>query len=149
MSKFSDLVREMWAGDADATAKAIAKHLKLTPHAQDVLLGVISDRARAEFRGRMRAVEHAAFDGPTRPQMRADFLQATFPLPDGSTVTWGEATEADHAARIEMLLKLRAGLDATISRHRTVMALLLEHGAKRLLDLPVEKIDEVKQAVAA
>lgn len=50
-------------------------------------------------------------------------------LGDGTTTTWGSASLAQHEQRLDMLLKLRAGLDKTIERHEEAIRILRASGA--------------------
>lgn len=62
----------------------------------------------------------------------ADLLASTFALGDGRTVTWGEATIADHATRIDLLTKMAAGTLETAALHQKAIDELTATGLPSL-----------------
>lgn len=65
----------------------------------------------------------------------AALLTTTIAMPDGTRVTWGQATRAQHAARLEMLKKHAATEIETATRHAAAIAALEAAGVDRLDDL--------------
>lgn len=58
-----------------------------------------------------------------------------FALGDNTETLWATATIQQHVQRIEMLKKMRNGLDATIARHQTAIALIEKHGVTCLAEI--------------
>jgi len=65
-----------------------------------------------------------------------DLLASTFALPDGSRVSWGDATAADHRVRVDMLVKQASGTVETAALHQKALQELGAAGVQRLSDLP-------------
>lgn len=65
-------------------------------------------------------------------ELKRELLQARFALPDGRSVTWGEATAADHQSRIAYLLTQAGGTVATANRHKAAIEILRQHHAHTL-----------------
>jgi len=133
-------------GDPRALATTLLARLKRAD-----LIGLLADEIAHAQRSIIRNVErdafHEAFTQAARsksatPDATDDAFQAlfdcTFKIGDGSEATWAEATEEQHLARIAMLEKLRAGLDATIDRHREAVRLIRAHGVACLAQIPAE-----------
>lgn len=59
----------------------------------------------------------------------------TFRIGDGTEVMWGQATIAEHRARLNMLRNQQTGLTQTITQHETAVALLRKHKALCLDDI--------------
>ena len=142
MSLFTELIERVGTvGEPDTTASAITADLMLNARQREALWPLILAECELVERGRVRRVEQAARVGrksdPTGE--RAALMAESFALGDGRRVLWGEATIADHEARIAMLTKLRGGIDATIERHRQTIELLRTAGVSCLNDCqPVE-----------
>jgi hypothetical protein len=144
MSKFSDLHQDMYVEDDPAqTAERIVNALRLSSLQADILGTLIGDYCQQYERGRVRNVEAQA----TRSGKRVDptgerrqLLDESFAVGDGRRVKWGEATVADHRARIEMLTKLRDGIDATLVRHMDAISQLEQAHARCLNDIYKSKV---------
>lgn len=115
------------------------------------LIGLLAEEIAHAQRSLVRSVERdtfrQAFTATTRAQKQSPattdeafraLFDCTFKIGDGSQATWAEATEEQHLARIAMLEKLRAGLDATIDRHREAVRLIRSHGVACLAQIPAE-----------
>jgi hypothetical protein len=160
----NDRARRLWDGDAHSTAQALLKELMDDPSPQEailVLLPWITDRVRAAIRTDVRAAEESAFTNPSgRPDRVAqhirsqsgalpalDNLEMLLSLPvlvpvAGSvtqSVLWKDMTIADHQARIGMISKPLAAINAAISRHRWSIAEIKKHKVECLgqIDLAV------------
>jgi len=132
---FYELCAELWDGDDDTTAAAIAARLHVSNRAAEVLNPALARIVAEWARCNVRRVERRAFGrnpGADSVAARAELMLEVFPLGDGRLVSWGSATVDDHRQRIELLDKLRSGLSATIGRHETAIALLAETGAINL-----------------
>jgi hypothetical protein len=68
-------------------------------------------------------------------QWTKDLLDSSFFLPDGTEVTWGDATKAQHNLYIGMLKSQRAGLDKNIDLHELAVADIDEGGTSSLREL--------------
>lgn len=131
--------------DAEAIAAAALRRLKVGSHVTRILLPVVTDGARQLLRNDVRVIERAAFPRSARRELgeivqsgleRKRLLDATFIVNDGrAPVRWGEATIEDHQARIDMLAKMRNGIDDTISRHQEAIALIQANGVRCLNDV--------------
>mgnify|MGYP003584583271 FL=1 len=58
----------------------------------------------------------------------ADLLAAEFAVGDGTNVTWGRATTAQHLARISLLTKNARGNLSAIRRHEAALHAVTERG---------------------
>lgn len=141
MDKFAKLAHLHLTGDDFiAAAKKLLRALHVPGPAITILLPVIANAVRLVVRDGTREAERAVFSpeansAEATSATRTGFLANTFALPDGRWVTWGEATIADHAARIEYLEKLRGGIELTIGRHRDTIERLTGAGASCLNEL--------------
>lgn len=70
-----------------------------------------------------------AFADAVRLEVTVELLASRFALGDGTSVTWGEATAAQHEERIALLERQVLGNVETIALHRQAIALLTEQGA--------------------
>lgn len=77
----------------------------------------------------------ADYKSAVRLEITVELLRSTFALADGRTVTWGNATLADHRARTEMIGKQVAGSLETIARHNEAIRMIKKAKASRLADL--------------
>jgi hypothetical protein len=59
-------------------------------------------------------------------------LKSAFALGDGTSVQWGEATKAQHEARLELLMKNVEGNLDTANRHRAAIEMLIDTQKKTL-----------------
>lgn len=66
---------------------------------------------------------------------RLALLDRSFAVGDGRFVSWGEATVEDHRLRVEMLGKLRSGLDRTIAEHVDAIAVIEAAGVACLAQI--------------
>lgn len=94
---------------------------------------------RVEFAAQRREqVERAIKQGRALAAIATRFTAEFRALPfsvDGRTVTWGSAQAADHAERESYLRRHADGVLETAARHREVLLILEETGAKCLDDL--------------
>lgn len=139
----ADLLREIadrhaeWNTPETLTA-AICGDLRLNARQREALFGLVLERCQQWERGRVRQVEQTVsrvgrVADPTGA--RSALLVETFATGDGRRVAWGEATAADHEARIAMLSALRDGIDATLTRHLDALDAIRAAGASCLNDL--------------
>lgn len=120
-----------------AALAALADLGRLTGRARDLLLPILTEAVLMARRSDTRGVERAipvgrVFAGETTLDERRKRLEQTFVLGDGRRVSWLEATEADHLARVEYLQKHVAGLERTINEHLLAVAQLHEFGVSCL-----------------
>lgn len=124
-------------------ARFVLAELGVRGKASDLLVPLVAQETNWVRRIEWRAVEkRAARDlrsalGPTVDVSgaRAELLASSFPLGDGRWVTWGEATIADHEARIDFLAKQRDGIVATIGRHADAIDTIKEAGVACLREI--------------
>ena len=77
------------------------------------------------------------YDGQTTLSARQALLDQSFALGDGRYVTWGEATEADHLARINILAAHIEGVQKTIDQHETAISFIHQRGVSCLGEIEV------------
>lgn len=144
----SKLAREHEGTDEEA-ALELLRQVGVKATAADFLCPLVADRIAHRRRDVVRGAEYRAFGGSTRRELaevidsrsdRKRLLDASFALGDGRFVRWGEATVADHAARIDLLAAQRAGLDATIQRHREAIAAIQNAGVSCLDDIEAHEM---------
>lgn len=136
-------------GDDEAVAREVLEHLGVEGDAYDVLLPVITMDVQWWRRKRVRGIERGPVeqeakktetDVPTNPLLREKLLKETFALGDGSSVTWGAATVADHVKRVQFLSTMVDGLRATAAKHQNAVATIeMTVGAKCLNDVAKKK----------
>lgn len=132
---------------AGKSPESVASELSVVATPQDVA-ELIEEKARVLGRAEVREREAEAFRERFRDlaagapitvapsvSMR-ELFNERFSLGGGEVVTWGQATVAQHALRIEMLGKIRAGIDETIARHREAIRMIESHGVARLEEIP-------------
>lgn len=68
-------------------------------------------------------------------ELTGDLLEAEFALGDGSVVTWGDATVAQHQQRFDMLMANASGSLHSAQRHAAAVKMLAEHGAATLAEV--------------
>ena len=109
-------------------------------------------RTSAEFEADMvRDAYHAA---ATRAILAArdrwqELQDQEFALPDGSMVTWAEATIDDHQARAASQRRLAAGIETDAAMHERAASDLYTFGVYRLGDLGTIVPDINKMAINA
>lgn len=142
MSDYMDWLRSFdEIEDNDKAAVAAVDDLgRLNQRARSLLLPILGEALLMARRSATRRVERttpisAVFDGETSLDRRQARLAATFPLPDGRRVSWLEATEADHQARIDYLRMHIAGVERTIGEHEDAVAAIREHGVACLAEI--------------
>ncbi len=146
MDKLTDLIHANEADDPTDTANAVCAAVGLPTKWRDLFFDLLRDECRRRMRVDARSAEASSWGGAhTRPDThpgngspredRTTYLSTRFATGDGRFVLWGEATIDDHRMRMEMLTRLRNGLDATIARHQSAIDLLVESGARCLNDL--------------
>lgn len=118
--------------------------LKQLPRTQ--LLALLAEEVAHCQRHRARAVEVAAFErqfsgegGRVELTFGNEFkkvLESPVRLGNGEDgLTFGALTIEQHRQRVQMLTKLRSGLDATISRHETAITMIEQAGVSCLNDI--------------
>lgn len=102
-----------------------------------LVLNIVRAARRRLTRAAEREVARLISNGVDldRIETRKILLNETFPLEDGTFVSWGEATIADHQKRLEVLCSKRDGLNATIALHHHAIEKIAEHGARCLNDV--------------
>ena len=130
-----------WLEDADDQAVAA----RIYTERPDLAVDYIADRVAHLRRTQALAIEARVFRS-ARKDASPSSLRALFghPLKIGEGlggVLYETATREQWEARRAMLVKLRAGIDESIRVCDEVLALLDEHGAERIADLPSGVID--------
>lgn len=113
---------------------------RLTARARSLLLPILTEAFLMARRTRTRRAERAVpirsvLTGSTSLERRASRLALTFPLPDGRRVSWLEATEADHLARIEYLRVHIRGVEHTIRQHEEAVEAIRSNGVSCLAEI--------------
>lgn len=91
--------------------------------------------ARRLGRQLARRAEDRAFGAAagTRDRLRLGGL--VFHLPDGTVVSWADATAGQHEARVAWLQTYVGSLETDLRRHERAAKLLAERGAEKLADI--------------
>lgn len=133
---FADVMAANTAHDIDSTAKAIAGAIGLSGLQYRVLLPLIRDEVRRLWRSTARDVEpsFSASEAVDPAADRRSYLEARFKGVSGY-VTWGEATVEDHRAYVDMLQKLRGGIERTIAAHEQAIEQIVAAGVTCLNDI--------------
>lgn len=123
-----------------AAVEALNDLGRLSKRTRTLLLPILTEAFLMYRRTATRNVERrvpveAVFTDQTSLEQRRHRLEATFALPDGRRVSWDDATEAEHLARIGYLQKHIAGIEETIDSHRAAVALIREHGVSCLAEI--------------
>lgn len=137
---FADFVRMLWDGDLYTTAEKLEVELDLNDTQRALLHDVLVNAVRLVMHQNHQPLDERHLSADAKKldvsgDKRFAFLRDAFALPDGTFVTWGEATVLDHEARVAMLHKLRDGIERTISKHQSVMAQLVQSKVRCLNDL--------------
>ena len=145
METFIALVQKHFNGDTMATARAVLRLLRVPKAAATVLLPVVANGVRLIVRGENRATERSYYahandesvETPTGtgPERRRAFLEGRFALADGTSVVMGLATVAQHRLRVELLEKMRGGIDTTIAQHLAAIDQITTAGVTCLNDI--------------
>lgn len=93
-----------------------------------------SRRSRERHWAKLRKIQED-YAAEIRLEVTAELLGTPFALGDGRSVTWGEATVADHRQRAEMLFRGAAGTLETAARHEAAIRMLDECQARTLSEL--------------
>lgn len=112
-------------------ALAEAGNDSLTGYARPAVLA----EARRLQRQLDRRREDRAFRAPPGTQDRRRLRDMSFHLPDGTVVSWADATADDHEERIAWLQTYISSVEQDLRRHERVVKLLAERGAKRLSEI--------------
>lgn len=70
-----------------------------------------------------------------RLELTRELLGSSFALGDGRSVTWGEATEAEHQQRMSLLGRQAAGTIETMTIHETAVQMLRASNARCLNEI--------------
>lgn len=87
----------------------------------------VEQQIATEWSKLMEDIQDGIHDQATRlaqeihAEWTADLLGSTFALRDGTKVTWGSATQAQHRERVEMLTKHAAGTVETAALHERAL----------------------------
>lgn len=92
-------------------------------------------RARDLRRQLDRKSEDRAFGSAPGTRERRQLEGLVFHLPDGTAVSWAEATREQHEMRIAWLQTFISSLEQDLRRHERVVKLLAERGAEKLSDI--------------
>lgn len=137
-NQLATLAREHPDGDARELARRWVQTIG-TEHLIDAIAREIAHYQRSSVRDAERAAFRSKLaSGLSQPLDLEPFRQllgSRFALGDGFRVAWGRATVEQHWQRIEMLRKIRAGIDATIERHVAAIELIEKHGVTCLADI--------------
>lgn len=76
----------------------------------------------------------AKYETSLRMQWTEELLASTFAMPDGTLVSWGAATVAQHTERRDMLVTNAAGNLQAAARHEAALTKLRETSAACLAD---------------
>jgi len=143
MSDYKHWLRTFDHDDEEKAATDALDDLgRLNQVARSLLLPILAEAILMVRRDDARTVERQfdlsrVFSGETTLDQRATRLSQSFVLGDGRRVTWDEATEEDHRARIEYLSVHVRGVLETISRHEEAIGLIREHGVSCLGEIEV------------
>jgi hypothetical protein len=143
------IVQDKPDGDPEVLARSL---LKKYPGAS--LVSLIVREISLVQRSMVRDTEKSAFSSLFNGGGGADvpdvdmsifkrLFEKCFSLGDGTVVSWGDATLAQHQMRITMLVKQRQGLDDTIERHRRAVEIIVAAGVSRL-----NEVSDVAKAAA-
>ena len=91
--------------------------------------------ARRLHRQMTRRAEDRAFGAAPGTRERQGVRELAFHLPDGTVVSWADATAEQHEARITWLQTFISSMEQDLRRHERVVKLLAERGADRLSDI--------------
>lgn len=132
------VAREDDRSDSEAAVEFLRRAGVRAVGSVELLMPLIEDGVAHERRNATREVERSALHSGSARRVIGDvidsvndrkrLLDASFALGDGRIVRWGEATIADHQARIELLARMRAGLTETMGQHEQAIALIESHG---------------------
>lgn len=129
--------------DAATVAERVMAAIGLPERWRPVMAPLVASACADRLRVQVRAIEAATFSPGPRPapkgrpavvvgkgafepdvkKLRA-LLNERFALGDGTAVTWGDATVAQHRARITILLSQEKGLVETRQRHDAAIDLI-------------------------
>lgn len=95
----------------------------------------VREREADAFRERFRDIAAGAPITIAPSASMRELFNERFSLGSGEVVTWGKATVDQHKLRIEMLGKIRAGIDETIARHREAIRMIESNGVSSLEEI--------------
>lgn len=141
----------VWLGSFDhddnrkAAEAALDALAPLTDWARGLLFPILAEAILMERRTQARHVERSVpivsvWTGSSTVEQRRNRLAQTFPLPDGRRVSWLEATEADHLARVAYLRRHVSGVMVTIAEHEAAIGLLRDRGVSCLGEIGSEAV---------
>ena len=132
----AELYEKFDEGDDEAVAAAVLDHLAVDGVARDELLPVVKNDVQWWRRKRVLKIERdgettqkpdsklAASTAASNPLLRDKLLKQSFAIGDGRMVMWGEATVADHIARVQFLSAMVDGLRETAGKHQLAVSLI-------------------------
>lgn len=146
--------------DADALAAHVVDKAKVPAKWADFFGSILLDECRRSLRAHALRLERSinlvnlggqnACDTQYECAAEVDdttdrkaWLAARFTVGGGRWVTWGDATIADHEARIQFLDRYRSGIDRTIGRHSAAVDLLKSTQADTLGDLDADALADL------
>lgn len=159
IAQMRELVEEVLRSRARRVETASARSLSASqppprrPMSDWVVEAIAAGNARDEERARLEAEQiqrnyierrdaairdlTAALAEEIRLELTEELLSTEFAIGDGSRVTWGAATTADHERRIEMLEGNIAANADTAAKHRAAIEMLKTSHASTLRDIGV------------
>lgn len=126
--------------EGKAAEEALNDLGRLSSRSRELLWPVLKDAFWVHRRSKTRSVERrislgSVYSGESSVDQRRVRLERTFALPDGRRVSWAEATEEDHLARIAYLEKHVSGIRQTMGEHQRAVDLIREHGVSCLAEI--------------
>lgn len=127
------------AQGTQSSREIAAAFIENTP--SSILVQMLTEEIDHWRRACTRSVERQTF--PTRhgqqfPISASSFARLSgqvFALGDGQRIRWEHATVQQHRQRIDMLLRLRRGLEETIERHHAAIAVIEAAGVSCLAEV--------------
>lgn len=140
-------LREQIARNPDTDSEILAARIVRQRECRDELAHALAREIDHMRRETARGVEAHAFrrffevqragGAPCVAESLRAVFREKFALGDGSVVEWGRATIDQHRARVAILSRQRAGIEATIARHEAAIELIASHGATCLDEVGV------------
>lgn len=116
------------------TQIAQRKRAEMRSREADAKFREVSSEAKARLRAKVNLITTELAQSLHKEWTNA-LLAGEFSLPDGTRVSWADATVEQHAIRADQLERLAAGDMATASIHRRAINDLRDAGVHRLRDI--------------
>lgn len=91
----------------------------------------VLSEARRLARQMMRASEDRAFSSPEGSRERLSLGDVVFAMPDGTRVSWAQATLAQHAMRTAWLRTYITSVEEDLERHERAEEIIRKHAAEQ------------------